>query len=374
MVRLASEADQKTNGVERKIDYHLQSCADLVATTFDIRFLVDGIMAAGQPMVIAGPQKALKTSIALDMAFALAMGGCFLGRFKVPEPVGVGFMSGESGLPTLAETVRRIARAAGYDPAGVRNLVISDRVPQIGSPDHLAAIDAIIQEHALEVLFIDPVFMAMDGADAGNLFIQGQLLRRVSELCQERGCTLVLLHHVKKGSGNDYQPIELSAISWSGFAEAARQWILVNRREPYEPGSGLHRLHLCVGGSAGHGGYWGIDVDEGQYQAGTDRLWNVSVLDSTEIKTAGSDRKDADREARRQEVLDTDRREIVAVAVKLKAPESKTALRDRCQCGHARFGRAFASLVADGTLQAATVTKTNRQTYEGWKVRDEQEI
>ena len=75
----------------------------------------------------------------------------------------------------------------------------------------------MILEHALEVLFIDPVFMAMDGADAGNLFIQGQLLRRVSEVCQERGCTLVLLHHVKKGSGNDYQPLELSSIAWSGF-------------------------------------------------------------------------------------------------------------------------------------------------------------
>ena len=110
------------------------------------------------------------------MAFALATGGYFLGRFKVPEPVAVGFFSGESGLPTLAETLRRIARAAGHDPSGVRNLIVSDRVPQIGSLDHLAAIDALILEHALEVLFIDPVFMAMDGADAGNLFIQGTVV------------------------------------------------------------------------------------------------------------------------------------------------------------------------------------------------------
>jgi hypothetical protein len=374
IVKVADAEDQKADGGERKtLDYKLRTCADLVATQFDIRFLIDGIMAAGQPLVIAGPQKALKTSIALDMAFSLATAGHFLGRFKVAEPVAVGFMSGESGLPTLAETVRRIARAAGHDPAGVRNLIISDRVPQIGSPDHLKAIDAVILEHALEVLFIDPVFMAMDGAEAGNLFIQGQLLRRVSELCQERGCTLILLHHVKKGSANDFQPVELSAISWSGFAEMARQWLLLSRREAYEPGSGNHRLHLSVGGSAGHGGLWGLDVAEGIYQQGTDRQWNVTVLDSTEIKTATSGKKEADREARKQEVLASDRREIVDIAVKLKSPESKTALRERCQCGHARFGRAFATLVADDTLQEATVTKTNGQTYEGWKVRDDQE-
>ena len=328
-------------------------------------------MVAGQPVVIAGPQKALKTSIALDMAFSLATAGYFLGRFKVPEPVAVAFMSGESGLPTLAETIRRIAKAAGHDPAAVRNLVISDRVPQIGSPDHLAAIDAVILEHALEVLFIDPVFMAMDGADAGNLFIQGQLLRRVSEVCQERGCTLVLLHHVKKGSGNDYQPIELSAISWSGFAEAARQWILLNRREPYEPGSGIHRLHLCVGGSAGHGGYWGLDVDEGTYQAGVDRLWNATVLAADEVRTNNRDQKQEQRKAKAEADLDADRREIVNAAVKLKGPETKNGLRDRVAIPHKRFPAAFASLVNDGTLQSATVTRTNGHQYDGWKLRDE---
>jgi putative DNA primase/helicase len=38
--------ESKANGQD-KIDYHLRSCADLVTAQFDIRFLVDGIMAAG---------------------------------------------------------------------------------------------------------------------------------------------------------------------------------------------------------------------------------------------------------------------------------------------------------------------------------------
>jgi hypothetical protein len=273
-------------------------------------------------------------------------------------------------LPTLAEILRRIGRAAGHDPTAVRNLVVSDRVPQIGDPAHLVAIDAMIQQHGLAALFIDPAFLAMDGADAGNLFIQGQLLRRVSEVCQERGCTLVLLHHVKKGSGNDYQPLELSAIAWSGFAEAARQWLLLNRREPYELGSGLHRLHLCVGGSVGHGGYWGLDVDEGRYETGVDRKWLVTVLAADEIKTSQRDRRAADRETRKQETLDADRREIVGAAVKAGGPETKAGLRDRVSIPHKRFPPAFASLVADGTLQPAAVTRANGQNYEGWKVRD----
>jgi hypothetical protein len=372
VARLAQAQDRQADGGAKAIDYHPISCADLVAAQFDIRFLVDGIVAAGQPLVIAGPQKALKTSIALDMAFSLATAGYFLGRFKVPEPVAVGFTSGESGLPTLAETLRRIARAAGHDPAGVRNLIVSDRVPQIGHPDHLVAIDALIQEHALEALFIDPVFMAMDGGDAGNLFIQGQLLRRATELCQERGCTLVLLHHVKKGSGNDCQPLELPAIAWAGFCEAARQWILLSRREAYVPGSGLHRLHFSVGGSAGHGGLWGLDIDEGTFQAGVDRQWAVTVLAADEVRTNNRDQRSAQREAKAAADLDEDRRAIVAVAVKLKVAETKAGLRDRVSIPHRRFPAAFASLVADGTLQPALVTRENGHTYDGWRPRDEQ--
>ena len=87
---------------------------------------------------------------------------------------------------------------------------------------------------------------------------------------------------------------------------------------------------------------------------------------------AGRNEEGATGRAKADADLDADRREIVAVAVKLKTPESKTAIRERCQCGHARFGRAFASLVADGTLQEATVTKTNGQTYDGWRVRNDQ--
>jgi hypothetical protein len=184
---------------------------------------------------------------------------------------------------------------------------------------------------------------------------------------------LVLLHHVKKGSGNDFQPVELSAISWSGFAEMARQWLLLSRREAYEPGSGLHRLHLSVGGSAGHGGLWGLDVDEGQYQAGVDRQWNVTVLDSSDIKTATSDRREAGREAKRAEQLEADRKEIVAAAVKLTNGETKNGLRDRVGCGHRRFDVAFSSLTTDGTMLPATITRANNQRYEGWRLRDDQE-
>ena len=39
--------------------------------------------------------------------------------------------------------------------------------------------------------------------------------------------------------------------SRDGVGEFVRQWVLVGRRTPYQPGTGAHDLLLTVGGSAG---------------------------------------------------------------------------------------------------------------------------
>ena len=200
----------------------------------------------------------------------------------------------------------RVARAAGVDPSTVHNLIISNRVPQLNSLEHLDALVEFLDRFRLAVLIIDPAFLAMDGADAGNLFIQGQLLRRISELCQEQGVTLILCHHTKKAAGVAYEPLELASISWSGFAEFARQWLLINRREPYIPGTGSHRLWLTVGGSVGHGGLWGLNVEEGVYTVEGGRYWQVEVLDPSEVKEATQDRREAERQARTEEAIEKD--------------------------------------------------------------------
>ena len=74
---------------------------------------------------------------------------------------------------------------------------------------------------------------------------------------------------------------------------------------------------------AGHGGYWGLDVDEGRYQPGVDRLWNVTLLTADELRSTGQDRKASDRAVKRQETWETDRREVVNAAVKLAGPETE---------------------------------------------------
>jgi hypothetical protein len=368
---LKTEIERHEEGTAR-FDFAPMTCQQLMRADVSLDYLIEGLLVDRQNMLVCGPFKSLKTSFLLDLALALVTAGCFLGYFHVLRAVTVAIVTGESGLATIKDTLQRIARAAGIDPESLTNLIISDRIPQLSNPAHLSALRKFITDYAIEVLMIDPAYLAMAeaGADAGNLFLFGEQLRRISALCQELGVTLILCHHSKKAAGADYEPLELSSVAWAGFAEHCRQWLLLNHREKYAD-DGSHRMHLRAGGSAGHGGLWAVDVHQGKQTDQGGRVWKVEVMQADEARHDVQERQREAHQKQRQENLDADRTEIARVAA--KGPDSKSGLRDGVSFGHKRFDAAFASLVQDGTLRKSTVTKTNGQTYPGWELSNEQE-
>ena len=367
--------DQAAGDTLKPIEFRRITCAELDAASYDLEYLIDGALVARQPCILAGGKKTLKTSLLIDLGISLAMGGYFLGRLKVNRPARVGIMTGESGLGTIQETARRIATAAGHRLADIGGLVFSEDLPQFGSIAHQEALGRFIQADGLEVVPVDPAYMCIPDVDHANLFEVGMRLRGVSQVCQECGALLLLAHHTRKGKVDPFCPPELEDISWAGFQEFARQWLLVGRREKYQPGTGEHRLWLSAGGSAGHGDLWAVDIAEGTRATTGGRFWQVNVMPATEARhDADTRQEDAKRqraEERAAATLESDRRELVKVAARLKIPQTKSDLRALAAIGHGRFDRAFASLAADGTLQPAEITKGNNRTFEAWKLRTE---
>jgi hypothetical protein len=353
------------------------SCAELDAADFALEYLVEGVLVAGQPCLVAGGKKSLKTSIIIDLGLSLAMGGFFLGKLKVHRACRVGIMSGESGMVTIQETARRICSAAGYRLADVGNLIFADTLPQFGKLDDMDALRGFVEGNELEVLVLDPAYLCMPGGDAGNLFIQGGMLRTVNEVCGATGATMILAHHTRKGGKADpYEPPELEDIAWAGFQEWARQWLLVGRREKYEPGTGEHRLWLSAGGSAGHSGLWALNIAEGTNASLDGRFWEVEVLPASEAREDSDRRRREAKEVAKlkqaDEQIDRDRKRLCAAMAKHPDGETKTTLRTLAGMGGDRFNATLATLLSDGFVVECEVLKPGKKTpLPAYKLADE---
>lgn len=251
------------------------------AQKFDQNFLVDGAVVAGEHLVLGGPKKALKTSILVDLAMSVATGTPFLGRFAVPEPAPAIIVSGESGGATLVRTADRVADAKGLERDSVDDLYWGLRLPNLTLPEHLLALKEDILRTGAKLAAIDPAYLALLGGDpdkASNVFAMGQVLAGFGQVGVDTGCTLALAHHTRGGG----QGIKmgrmptLGDLSMAGFAEWARQWILVNHNKARE--GGRIELKMNLGGSAGHGGEYLVRVDEGFVSDGLDgRKWDVDI-------------------------------------------------------------------------------------------------
>jgi hypothetical protein len=340
--------------------------AAFARTDYSPEWLVKGLLVRGQPAVAGGARKMMKTSALADMVVRLASGTPFLGHFPVPRPVRVAFLSAESGPFTLQETHARVCAARGVRLADLKeNLVLQFTLPQFGSGADLAELRDGLRRDSVGVIVLDPSYLAMTagqgpgGARAENLFDMGPLLLGVARACLTAGTTPVLAHHSRKGTAASLEPLDLDDLAYAGVAEFARQWLLLSRRERYEPGTGRHKLWLTVGGSMGHGGLWSVDIDEGTIRddfAG--RKWDVTVRTATEARQSAREERDR---ARAEEQRARDREDDAALLGALDGldPAGQGAgwnqVQDLSRLSDARMLRATQRLITQGVLEGRHV-------------------
>jgi len=89
----------------------------------------------------------------------------------------------------------------------------------------------------VKVAIIDPLYLCLmggaDRASANNLYEVGPVLFKAAKACLLAGATPVFLHHATKSAKKNAEPLDLEDLAWAGIGEFARQWLLLNRREPF---------------------------------------------------------------------------------------------------------------------------------------------
>jgi hypothetical protein len=272
----------------------LISSADFAVASYPKNYIVNGVLCEGQNCVMGGKSKTLKTATAIDLVTSIGSGTPFLGQFDVKQKRRVMMLSGESGESTTQETARRICANKGIELGSV-DAFWGFQLPRVSAADDMLEFRNVVNDNDIEVAVVDPLYLCLlddsNANQASNMLGMGPQLSKITDAVRGTGCTVVCLHHARKGSNNSYDPMDLEDLAMAGIAEWARQWLLLSRRDAYEQGSGEHRLWLNVGGSAGHNSLWGVNINEGHPDLYGGRYWNV------EIEAGGDLLKDKRREA-----------------------------------------------------------------------------
>jgi replicative DNA helicase len=337
---------------------------------FKLDWLIPKVLVAGQPCIVGGPSKTLKTSIMIDLAVSLGAGSParFLGKFAVgKEGIRVGFISGESGGATIKEIFRRVCAVRGTDLQSC-NVYPEFRLPKLSQNQELQHLTSQIRHHELKVIIIDPIYLSLlagnQHAKAANLFDMGPLLKNITESCLEAGATPILVHHTTKrlppaNNNGLFEPIDLEDLAMSGFSEFARQWMLINRRNRYLDGSGKHELYVRMGGSAGFNNLWAVNINEGKLDEDFNgRKWTIMVSDQEKLREIEAEQHRARRELKKLEQEQDMKKQLLAALATFPNGETGTALKEAAGLSkNTQVMHLLNQMVREGLIAPAQIDK-----------------
>lgn len=247
--------------------------------------------------IIAAVEKCLKTTIGLDLAVSVASGQPFLNHFDVFDAGRVGFWCGESGRPTIKETLNRICTEKKLNLRDIGDqLRLGYSVPSLKK--QIDIIQRFVEQEQPKLVIIDPLNFAMrdSAGDIANATAVAAVLSPLNEICQENGCSFIAIAHNKKPSTKEdraprYRVPELDEVAGAGIGAWTRFWMCLGKRRDFIKETGDHRLWMNVGGSAGHAATFGLDVHEGSRSDPGGRVWNVTLRSVEEAKALDKEAK-----------------------------------------------------------------------------------
>ena len=178
--------------------------------------MIEGILRKGRKMLVAGPSKAGKTYLLLELCIAFAEGLEWLGcRCRKCRAL---YVNLELPPETCLQRIRSICRKRDVDPDQLYDLGTWDLRGKAMPLDLLLpGLIERVRKGNYEVVVLDPLYKILTG-DENSATDMAYFFNRLDELCQQTGATAICCHHHSKG----FQGYKRSADRASGSGVFAR--------------------------------------------------------------------------------------------------------------------------------------------------------
>ncbi len=162
-----------------------------------IEFILPGLLAVGDKLLICGKSKTKKTFLATQLAVCLSAGKNFL-QYHVNKKWRVLIIQLEIRKGWFQRRIRGIAEHQGISNDELRGYlkVINGRGKEITVEKILEIAKA--QKYKPELIILDPVYK-LDDLDEADTEAWKKLLRSMDKLAEELGATPSYVHHDRKG-------------------------------------------------------------------------------------------------------------------------------------------------------------------------------
>lgn len=168
--------------------------------------IIEGLLAQAEMMVLGAGSKSYKTWALLDLAISLSHGVQWWGR-KCAQQKTL-FLNMELGRAQCLLRAHAIRKAKGLNDFN-RSLAMWHLTGQSAPMEELCAnLRAAVTEDGFTTILIDPIYLALKGADENDAGAISSLLDQLSKLKEQHGCTIIYSHHFSKGNQASKEAID----------------------------------------------------------------------------------------------------------------------------------------------------------------------
>lgn len=171
--------------------------------------LIDGVLRQGHKMMLAGPSKAGKSYMLLELAVALAEGGRWLGWPCTQAKVL--YVNLEVDASSCLNRVKEVYKALGWPPRNIRNIDVWNLRGKSVPMDKLAP--KMIRRAAKKgygAIIIDPIYKVITG-DENSADQMAQFCNQFDLVASQLGSAVIYCHHHSKGFQGNKRSMDRSS-------------------------------------------------------------------------------------------------------------------------------------------------------------------